>query len=86
MRTLRLKGAVEPLRFETSLPQAIATARTRADLEQLALRFEQEANALQEQSKQHRAAIVSYEAMSYAGMQRDCVIQEHDDGALSPTR
>jgi hypothetical protein len=36
----------------------------------LALRFEQEASALQEKSEQHRAAAVSYEAMSYAGMQR----------------
>ncbi|MBL6748891.1 MAG: hypothetical protein ISP90_00130 [Nevskia sp.] len=50
------------------LPEQIAGARTRADHEQLATRYEQAAAAAQQEAQVHREAKDRYERFPYSGL------------------
>jgi len=62
------------------LPEAIATAKTRADHEALARRFEQEADRVQALSEQHLAMADAYEGLRSSAFPSRIVMAKHCRG------
>lgn len=70
-------GAEKPSPPLAPLPEAIATAKTRADHEALAWRFEQEADRLQALSEQHLVMAGVYEGLRPSAFPSRIVMAKH---------